>query len=138
MSCPAPTSSPAKAGRLDAMAMRVAAKQSRETCITGHSRCASFSEKTFLPVMRAKSLFNSGRNGCDHVRCLVEGLVPIRDSVPVRNPGEICIQDPDLTLLILINKKPNRPVEPRCWIGGQEQCSERGISKHEKRGWAQG
>src|SRR5262249_46408690 len=130
---------PATARPVDAVptiATRLAVKQKRESCITDTLPM----RRAFLRVRRhagPKSLLNGRRDGCDHVRCLVEGLVPVRDSVSVRNPGEICIQNPHITLLILIHKKPNRPVEPRCWIGGQEQCSERRISEHEKRGWAQ-
>ena len=45
----------------------------------------------------SRSLFNGRCNGCDHVRCLFEGFVAIRDSMSVRNPGEIGIGNPDVT-----------------------------------------
>jgi hypothetical protein len=46
----------------------------------------------------------------------LEFLVAVGDAVAVHDPGEIGVGDPHISLRVLIDEQPDRPVEAGIWI----------------------
>jgi len=46
----------------------------------------------------------------------LEFLVAVGDAVAVHDPGEIGVGDPHISLRVLIDERPDRPVESGIWI----------------------
>src|SRR5262245_18494291 len=75
-----------------------------------------------------------GHAGCDrgddvgrHLELILAGADPMAS----RDPCEIPISKPHFAMLVFENQEPNRPIEPRVRLGGDELCSERGIAEYQ-------
>src|SRR6516164_1590539 len=82
----------------------------------------------------------AGHAGCDrgddvgrHLELILAGADPVAS----RDPCKIRISKPHFAMLVFENQEPNRPIEPRVRLGGDELCSERGIAEHQQGGWPQ-
>ena len=78
----------------------------------GHTRRRSGKSAT----SEALFFLHARSDGLDDRRRHLEGIPPISDVVPVRNPIKIGIDRPDITIRILMDQQPHRLVQAGIWI----------------------
>src|ERR1700758_1918261 len=75
-------------------------------------------------------------DGRDHLGGLAECSLATLDPVAPRNPGEVRVCGPHGAALVLEDEQPDRPVETRQRICGDELRAQRRIAEYQQRGWA--